>query len=78
MDEKNHVGGRPPGRKKTAKIEIVIEPEVKNEFMDLMREEGKLASVEIGGWIKEYIKTMNKSKEEQYWLLFLYKVFTHK
>lgn len=53
--------GRPAGRKKTAKIEISIEPAVKAEFMELLHDEGKTASVEIGTWIREYIKT-NKGK----------------
>ena len=50
--------GRPAGRIKTAKIEISIEPTptVKDEFMTLLRKEGKTASVEIGLWIREYIK----------------------
>lgn len=55
--------GRPAGRVKTAKIEISIEPEVKEEFMALLRSEGKTASVEIGQWIREYIKE-RKLKEE--------------
>lgn len=54
--------GRPAGRIKTAKIEISIEPTVKEEFMTLLRDEGKTASVEIGLWIREYIKN-NKLKE---------------
>jgi len=49
-------GGRPAGRKKTAKIEITIEPEVKEEFMTLVHSEGRSASVEIGNWIREYIQ----------------------
>lgn len=48
--------GRPAGRRKTAKIEISIEPAVKEEFMDMLYLEGKTASVEIGQWIREYIK----------------------
>ncbi|MCF2554984.1 antitoxin [Faecalicatena contorta] len=48
--------GRPAGRRKTAKIEISIEPAVKEEFMEMLRKEGKTASVEIGQWIREYIK----------------------
>lgn len=48
--------GRPAGRVKTAKIEIAIEPEIKEEFMELLRQEGKKASSEIGVWIREYIK----------------------
>ena len=51
--------GRPAGRKKTAKIEVVIEPAIKEEFMKLISSEGKSASVEIGCWIRQYIKNMN-------------------
>lgn len=56
--------GRPAGRRKTAKIEISIEPTVKEEFMTLLRSEGKTASVEIGLWIRDYIKN-NRLKEEE-------------
>ena len=49
--------GRPAGRKKTAKIEIVLEPNIKAEFMELISSEGKTASVEIGDWIRQYIKS---------------------
>lgn len=56
--------GRPAGRKKTAKIEISIEPMVKDEFMELLHNEGKSASVEIGLWIREYIRN-NRLKEEK-------------
>lgn len=48
--------GRPAGRKKTAKIEVVLEPAVKEEFMKKIAEEGKTASVEIGSWIRRYIR----------------------
>ena len=48
--------GRPAGRKKTAKIEVVIEPEIKEAFMELIASEGKTASAEIGCWIRRYIK----------------------
>lgn len=54
--------GRPPGRKKTSKIEVTIEPNVKNTFMNLLHENGKSASVEIGNWIKAYIE---KNRGEQ-------------
>ena len=50
--------GRPAGRKKTAKIEVVIEPAIKEEFMKIITSEGKTASVEIGAWIRRYIKEM--------------------
>ena len=61
MAEKNNGCGRPPGRRKTAKIEIVVEPNIKEKFMTLLHEEGKTASVEIGYWIRKYIK----SKQEE-------------
>ena len=48
-------GGRPSGRIKTAKIEITLEPSVKEDFMTLLHSEGKNASVQIGEWIKDYI-----------------------
>ena len=51
--------GRRCGIVKTAEIEIAIEPEIKKEFMRLLREEGKKASIEIGVWIREYIKERN-------------------
>lgn len=56
-NKKKNNCGRPAGRRKTAKIEISIEPEVKDEFMTILHSEGKTASVEIGLWIREYIKT---------------------
>ncbi|MBE2914151.1 antitoxin [Anoxybacillus flavithermus] len=52
--------GRPPGRKKTSKIEILLEPEVKEQFMNCLRIEGKCASTEIGNWIREYIKKVRE------------------
>lgn len=57
--------GRPSGRMKTAKIEIAIEPDIKKEFMELLRANGKQASVEIGTWIREYIKQEN-IKQQSY------------
>ncbi len=53
--------GRPSGRRKTAKIEILIEPAIKEEFMKLLYNQGKNASGEIGLWIREYINN-NKSR----------------
>ena len=54
-DNKKNSGGRPAGRRKTAKIEVSIEPKIKEEFMSLLRKQGKTASVEIGVWIREYL-----------------------
>lgn len=63
-DKKSNGCGRPAGRRKTAKIEISIEPLVKEGFMKLLHDDGKTASVEIGSWIREYIKD-NKQKEAE-------------
>ena len=60
MDQNTIHYGRPPGRKKTAKIEVVIEPSIKEEFMKYIASEGKTASVEIGSWIRQYIKEMRE------------------
>ena len=62
MESTKSRGGRPAGRKKTAKIEILIEPEVKEEFMSFIANDGKTASVEIYSWIRQYI---NKRKTEK-------------
>jgi len=56
FDEKSFPVGRPPGKKKTAKIEISIEPEIKEQFMTRIHAEGKSASVEICTWIRDYIR----------------------
>ncbi|MBO5212560.1 MAG: antitoxin [Clostridia bacterium] len=55
--------GRPAGRKKTAKIEVLIEPEIKEEFMKIVSEEGTTASAELGRWIRQYIKTYQEDKK---------------
>lgn len=60
--EKKNVGGRPRGRKKISKIEVVIEPEVKAIFMSILNQEGKKASIEIGNWIRKYINEHNRTK----------------
>lgn len=41
MSDRRANCGRPSGRKKTSKIEIAIEPEIKKEFMELLYNEGK-------------------------------------
>lgn len=57
--------GRPAGRRKTAKIEIAIEPEVKDEFMNICYEEGMTASTQIYQYIREFIKLYNKREESE-------------
>lgn len=54
---KRNNGGRPAGKRKTAIIEISIKLSVKEEFMSLLHEQGKTASVEIGLWVRDYIKS---------------------
>lgn len=55
--------GRPAGRRKTAKIEISIEPGIKDEFMEICREEGKTASTQIYQYIRDYIKNYRNQEE---------------
>ena len=61
MNNSTSTRGRPAGRKKTAKIEVVIEPEIKEEFMKLVASEGSTASVELGRWIRKYIKEKSEN-----------------
>jgi hypothetical protein len=56
MIKATNVGGRPRGRKKTSKIEVSIEPEIKEQFMTILSSEGMTASGKICNWIREYIK----------------------
>ena len=60
MKKDSKTCGRPSGRIKTAKIEVTIEPEIKEAFMEKLRVEGKKASTEIGMWIRSYIKEETK------------------
>ena len=45
-------------------ITFSLKSAVKDEFMTLLRNQGKTASVEIGLWIRDYIKN-NKLEEEE-------------
>ena len=47
--------GRPCGKIKTDKIEVCLKPSIKNQFMELLRKEGKQASPEICNMIINYI-----------------------
>lgn len=60
--ERKNLGGRPRGRKKISKIDVSIEPEIKEQFMNLLSREGKTASGQICNWIRDYIKK-NKLEE---------------
>ncbi len=48
--------GRPSGPIKTSKIEVPIEPKLKETFMELARKNGSNASVEICRMISDYVK----------------------
>lgn len=56
--------GRPAGKTKTSKIEIAIEPEIKEQFMQILQAEGKKASIELCLWIREFIKEHNRGQEK--------------
>lgn len=56
MSKTTIIRGRPCGRKKTVKIEVVLEPKIKEEFMKIVANEGSTASVELGRFIRRYIK----------------------
>ena len=72
MNNNHSLPGRPAGRKKTAKIEVVIEPQIKEEFMQILSDEGKNASGEIGLWIRNYIKSVKyENGGVKKWELFL-------
>ena len=57
------IGGRPTGRVKTAKIEISLEPKIKDEFMALVHSEGTTASGIIGRWIRDYINNAERNNK---------------
>lgn len=61
-EKENRNCGRPAGRRKTAKIEIALEPEVKDEFMTICYEEGRTASTQLYQYIREYIKLYKKEE----------------
>lgn len=48
--------GRPKGQKKTSKIQVMIEPEIKEEFRRITESNGSNPSVKICELIVEYIK----------------------
>lgn len=52
--------GRPRGKVKTSKIEVVLEPNLKNEFMNILQEENKYCSIVIREWIVDYVAEKKK------------------
>lgn len=54
--------GRPKGQKKTSRIQIMIEPEIKEEFRRITESNGSNPSVKICELIIEYIKENNKKR----------------
>lgn len=65
IEKENKNCGRPAGRRKTAKIEIAIEPEIKDEFMNICYEEGVTASTQLYQYIREIIIHYNNKEEEK-------------
>lgn len=53
--------GRPAGKLKTSKLEIILEPEIKEDFMKIVHEKNDYCSVLIRQWIVEYIQ-QNKNR----------------
>ena len=62
MTKAVNAAGRPRGRKKTSKIEVSIEPDIKEQFMAILSSEGLTASGQICNWIREYIKNHEEEK----------------
>lgn len=54
--EKQSNCGRPAGRKKTSKIEVSIEPEVKEVFMQLLHQDGKQHLLRLGVGLENILK----------------------
>ncbi|MCM3737267.1 hypothetical protein ACFTSE_08470 [Bacillus cereus] len=54
--------GRPKGKKKTAKIEVTIEPQLKEEFMNMLHKNNEYASIVIRDWIIDYIHRRGEIK----------------
>lgn len=52
--------GRPSGKIKTAKIEITIEPEIKEKFMEKVHSNNKQASVVLRKWIMDYLESSDR------------------
>lgn len=61
--EKNKKIGRPAGKIKTSKIEVTIEPELKDKFMKEIHIQNKQVSVVLREWIIQYLES-TKNKEE--------------
>lgn len=62
MDKKKKIG-RPAGKIKTSKIEVTIEPELKDKFMKEIHIQNKQVSVVLREWIIQYLES-TKNKEE--------------
>ena len=64
MEQKTrqNTSGRPLGKRKTAKIEISLEPEIKDAFMNMCYKEGTNASVQLYQYIRECIKAYEREE----------------
>ncbi|WP_221887528.1 hypothetical protein [Psychrobacillus soli] len=56
----NRKRGRPSGKIKTSKIEIIVEPDLKEQFMTLVHSNNQYCSILIREWIIDYIDRNNK------------------
>lgn len=61
--ERNKKIGRPAGKIKTSKIEITLEPKLKEEFMKEVHLQNGHASVVLREWIIQYLELTKKNKE---------------
>lgn len=57
--------GRPCGKVKTSKIEITIEPELKEQFMEIIHSQNKYASIIMRSWIVDYINEHSDNSRER-------------
>ncbi|QFF97573.1 antitoxin [Psychrobacillus glaciei] len=56
----NKKRGRPAGKIKTSKIEITVEPKLKEEFMAIVHGNNQYCSILIREWIIDYIDRNKK------------------
>lgn len=56
-------GGRPAGRIKTDKIEILIEPDLKVEYKQICQAKGISASVHLHEYIRHFVEAERGEKK---------------
>lgn len=60
MTTKKSRAGRPKGKNKTSRLEVMVSPEIKDKFVSLTRDNGSNPSVKINEMIISYIKESEK------------------